>query len=342
MEQNPDSAIVLHNENPASNEVKTAHSISPQQYIVAATSDNTRRAYQSDIRHFFGWGGFLPTSAEVIMKYLHQHANNLNPRTLVRRLTALKNWHLCQGFADPTSHPMIRKTLTGIKHIHGKPKNKAKALTVETLASMVAYLKGSSRLIDVRNNALLQIGFFGAFRRGELVTICWEHIQFVPEGIEILIPRSKTDQDGEGQICAIPYGDKKLCPVTALMTWRDTSSQTGFVFRAIGNGENLKTEPIKPNQINVMIKTIAKACNLPEVKLYSSHSMRRGFATEASKKGAPFGAIMRQGRWRHEGTVLGYIEEGKRFDSNAADIILKHRDAKVPLTAEDVDIIKRD
>lgn len=343
MEQNLGTAIVLHNENLGSAEVKTAHSISPQQYIVAATSDNTRRAYQSDIRHFVEWGGFLPTSADVIMKYLHQHADNLNSRTLVRRLTALKNWHLCQDFIDPTSHPMIRKTLAGIKHIHGKPKNKAKALTVETLAIMVTYLKASSRLIDVRNNALLQIGFFGAFRRSELVAICWEHIHFVPEGIEILIPRSKTDQDGEGQTCAIPYGDKNLCPVTALITWRDQlSSQSGFVFRRIGNEEHSKPEAIRPNQINVMIKTIAKACHLPEVKLYSSHSMRRGFATEASKKGAPFGAIMRQGRWRHEGTVLGYIEEGKRFDSNAADIILKHRDAKMPLTAEDVDIIKRD
>ncbi len=343
MEQNISTAPVLHNDKPASTDNELAHPISTQQYITAATSDNTRRAYQSDIRHFIEWGGLLPTIAEVIMHYLQQHADTLNPRTLVRRLTALKNWHLYQGFTDPTSHPMIRKTLAGIKHIHGKPKNKAKALTVETLAMMVEHLKTSSRLIDHRNNAMLQIGFFGAFRRSELVAICWEHIQFVPEGIEILIPRSKTDQDGEGQICAIPYGDKKLCPVTALITWRDESlSQSGFVFRRIGNEEHLKSEAIRPNQINVMIKTIAKACQLPEVKLYSSHSMRRGFATEASKKGAPFGAIMRQGRWRHEGTVLGYIEEGKRFDSNAADIILKHRDAKVPLTAEDVDIIKRD
>src|SRR5262249_55308564 len=156
--------------------------------------DNTRRAYQSDIRHFIEWGALLPTSAEVIMQYLQQHAKILNPRTLVRRLTALKNWHVYQGFTDPTSHPMIRKALTGIKHIHGKPKNKAKALTVEVLTIMVAYLKVSSRLIDVRNNALFQIGFFGAFRRSELVAICWEHIHFVPEGIEILIPRSKTDQ----------------------------------------------------------------------------------------------------------------------------------------------------
>jgi integrase len=208
---------------------------------------------------------------------------------------------------------------------------------------MVSYLKASSRLIDIRNNTLLQIGFFGAFRRSELVAICWEHIQFVPEGIEVLIPRSKTDQAGEGQTCAIPYGDKHLCPVTALIAWRDkSSSQSGFVFRRIGNEEHSKPEAIRPNQINVMIKSIAKACQLPEVQLYSSHSMRRGFATEASKKGAPFGAIMRQGRWKHEGTVLGYIEEGKRFDSNAADIILKHKDAKVPLTAEDIDIIKRE
>lgn len=342
MEQNMDKSILLHNEQQVSTDAEMTYSISPQQYVVAATSDNTRRAYQSDIRHFIEWGAFLPTSAEVIMMYLQQQANNLNPRTLVRRLTALKNWHLYQGFTDPTSHPMIRKTLTGIKHIHGKPKNKAKALTVEVLTTMVDYLKTSSRLIDARNNALLQIGFFGAFRRSELVAICWEHIHFVPEGIEVLIPRSKTDQDGEGQICAIPYGDKKLCPITALMAWRDKSSaQTGLVFRSIGNGESLRTEAIRPNQINVMIKSIAKACQLPEVQLYSSHSMRRGFATEASKKGAPFGAIMRQGRWRHEGTVLGYIEEGKRFDSNAADIILKHKDEKQLRTTSD-EIIKKE
>lgn len=261
------------------------------------------------------------------MSYLEQHAASLNPRTLERRLTALKNWHVYQGFPDPTSHTLIHKTLTGIKHIHGKPKNKAKALTIEVLTTMISHLKTSSRLIDVRNNAMLQVGFFGAFRRSELVAICWEHITFVPEGIEILIPRSKTDQESEGQICAIPYGDEKLCPVTALIDWRDSSgSQSGFVFRSIGNGGKLRSESVRPNQINIAVKSIAKLCQLPDVQLFSSHSMRRGFATEASRKGAPFGAIMRQGRWQHEGTVLGYIEEGKLFDSNAADIILKHQD----------------
>jgi integrase len=156
------------------------------------------------------------------------------------------------------------------------------------------------------------------------VAIAWEHIHFVPEGIEILIPRSKTDQSGEGQICAIPYGDNTLCPVSVLIAWREQSGySSGFVFRQMAKGSQINQEALKPNQVSLIIKSIAKASRLPDAEQYSSHSMRRGFATEASKKGASFGAIMRQGRWRHEGTVLGYIEEGKRFENNAADILLK-------------------
>jgi len=58
---------------------------------------------------------------------LHAHAETLNSRTLSRRLTALKHWHSYQGFTDPTSHPLVRKTLTGIQNVHGKPKEKAAA-----------------------------------------------------------------------------------------------------------------------------------------------------------------------------------------------------------------------
>jgi hypothetical protein len=67
------------------------------------------------------------------------------------------------------------------------------------------------------------------------------------------------------------------------------------------------------------------ACQLPDAENYSSHSLRRGFATTASKLGAPFGAIQKQGRWRDNATVLGYIDEGKRFDDNAAGIILSFK-----------------
>jgi len=157
-----------------------------------------------------------------------------------------------------------------------------------------------------------------------LVGIKWSDITPVPEGVEILISRSKTDQGGEGQVCAIPSShDAMLCPVAALAEWRDhAGSDSNDVFRQMTAGGRLLNNAIKPHQVNVVIKSVAMACGLPDAVSYSSHSMRRGFATEASRKGAPFGSIMRHGRWRHEGTVLGYIDEGRRFDQNAASIML--------------------
>lgn len=321
MEQLINNPIALHSENPQQEITSLPHA-----YLQAATSTNTRKAYQADIRHFLKSGRFLPATTDTILGYLQHYAPQLNSRTLTRRLTALKHWHVYQGFSDPTSHPLVRKTLTGIRNTHGKPKNKAPAITLETLTEMVAVLKKSSRLIDCRNNALLQIGFFGAFRRSELVALTWENIHFVSEGIEILIPRSKTDQAGEGQVCAIPYGDNNLCPVTALLNWQQRSQVTsGPVFRQLIRNEHIKASSIKPQHLNIIIKSIASESQLQNAENYSSHSLRRGFATEASKKGAPFGSIMRQGRWRHEGTVLGYIDEGKRFDQNAASILFQQK-----------------
>ena len=172
-------------------------------YIHAATSENTRKAYQNDINHFMKSGALLPSNGDAVIHYLQTFAGELNPRTLVRRLTAIKHWHTYQGFPDPTAYPLVRKTLTGIMRTHGKPKQKAPALALEQLITMVRFMAEHDNLAMLRNNALLQTGFFGAFRRSELIHIKVEHITVVPEGIEILIPRSKTDPNSIGQICAI-------------------------------------------------------------------------------------------------------------------------------------------
>ncbi len=301
---------------------ENAAGLTKQDYIHAATSNNTRKAYQSDVRHFINWGGLLPASPDVIVNYLHQHASLLNPRTLHRRLTAIKQWHLTQGFIDPTSHPYIRKTISGIKNVHGKPKDKSPAMTLDDLKKITSVLSNSVRLIDIRNNALLQLGFFGAFRRSELIAIKWEDVSFSKEGIEIIIPRSKTDQSGEGEIVAIPNGNDVICAVRALKLWEEYSGLSeGYIFRGISKSENILSHAIKSNQVNLIIKQITHDCELENADNFSAHSLRRGFATEAAKSNAPFQSIMRQGRWRHEGTVLGYIEEGKRFEENAASVM---------------------
>lgn len=292
-------------------------------YRVAATSDNTRRAYQADIRHFEIWGGQLPTTTDAILRYLHAFAETLNPRTLSRHVTALKQWHRYQNFPDPTQAPIVSKTLTGIARIHGKPKNKAAPLLPEHLVKIADYLAEQSTLSACRDNALLQVGFLGAFRRSELVAICMDHINWQPNGIEILIPKSKTDQLNTGQYCAIPNGNEQLCAVRALKAWIERADiKEGFIFRRIHRGNKVSDTNMATATVNEILKKYAHAAGVENALSFSSHSMRRGLATTASRDGVSLPAIMRQGRWKQVGTVMEYIEAAQRFEENAAGQVL--------------------
>lgn len=293
-------------------------------YQIAATSDNTRLAYQADIRHFENWGGQLPTTTEAVLRYLHAFAQTLNPRTLSRHITAIKQWHRYQRFQDPTDDPIVNKTLTGIARIHGKPKDKAPPLLPEHLIKITEYLMSENNLVSIRNNALLQVGFLGAFRRSELVAVRMENINWQPNGIEILIPKSKTDQLHEGQYCAIPNGNEQLCAIRALKTWLEESKiKEGFIFRRIHRGSNISDLNLMPDAVSVILKKCALAVGIENAINFSSHSMRRGLATTASRDGVSLPAIMRQGRWKQVGTVMEYIEAAQRFEENAAGQVLQ-------------------
>lgn len=294
--------------------------------LAAATSDNTRRTYRSAINHYLAWGGVLPGDEPAMIRYLMAFAESLNPRTLGLRLTALSQWHAHQGFADPTSTPTVRKTLAGIARTHGRPKKKAKALPIEDLELIVARLADLSTLKAVRDSALLQLGFFGGFRRSELVGIEVEHLRWTAEGIEIELPRSKTDQTGEGIVKAIPYSDGPCCPSKALRAWLELAGITeGPVFRSISKWGKVAGNALAVASVNSVLEGCATLAQLDYAPDLSSHSLRRGMATSAHRAGADFRDIKKQGGWRHDGTVQGYIDEASRFEENAAGSLLRSR-----------------
>ena len=296
-------------------------------YLQAATAPRTRHAYQADIRHFEHWGGALPATPEQIAAYLQAYASTLNPHTLSRRLTALKHWHTYQGFTDSTATPFVRQLLKGIMNTHGQPKNQAPPLTPTELKQLVKFLHEDATLAAYRDSALLQFGYFAALRRSELVAITCEQLDQTEEGIILMIPRSKTDQAGEGQQCAVPFGHDALCPIRALKQWLAQANITqGPVFRRLDRWGTLGHQPLTPLAVTQILKRRAKACGLVNAKQLSSHSLRRGLASSASEKGASLKAIMRQGRWKQVSTVLEYIEIGQRFKDNAARVILHDDD----------------
>ena len=110
-------------------------------YTQAATSDNTRQAYQSDIHQFLQQGYSLPTTVVQLQHYLNASAAIHNPRTIQRRLIALRQWHRLQNHPDPTIDPAIRQTLRGIARVHGQPKQQAPALSLSDLDRLLDHLR---------------------------------------------------------------------------------------------------------------------------------------------------------------------------------------------------------
>lgn len=298
-------------------------------YLAAATSNNTRKAYRSDIKHYEQAGGILPATPEHIINYLQCFAATLNSRTLSRRLIAIKHWHQYQGFPDPTAHPLVTKTMVGIVRVHGKPKKKAPALSPEDLQMMVEALSQDPSLLAIRDNAILQIGYFGALRRSEIINIHYEHIKWQKEGIEILLPFSKTDQTHEGQYCAIPYGNDVLCPIKAIENWLAKSNiKDGAIFRRIEKNQMISDAALTALSINHIIHRSAVLAALSNAQDITPHSLRRGLATSAARANASIPTIMRAGRWKQMNTVMEYIEASDRFNDSAASNVLKKMAAK--------------
>ena len=293
-------------------------------YIAAAISDNTRTAYQSDVAHFLAAGYELPASPEKLQHYLMGCAEQYNPRTLARRLIGIGQWHQTQGMIDPTKAAVVAKTMSGIARLHGLPKKQAPAINMSDLGVVIKCLDKDPDIRATRDKAIILTGFFGAFRRSELSALSWEQVEFVSDGVILKIPRSKTDQTGEGGDCVIPIGREPKCPVRALIDWQAASKQySGPVFRKISGKGTIGISSLRPESINRLIRKRAKEARLINWQKMSSHSLRRGFATEAARKGASMPAIQRHGRWRSVKTVVEYIEAGRQFADSAVNVLIE-------------------
>ena len=162
-------------------------------YVRGSISANTRRAYRSDLAHFQEWGGVVPATDEMIAEYLADHAGELSVSTLMRRLASIAKAHAAQGLGNPTRSILVQSTMKGIKRAYTTLQKQAKPLLVTDLITIMASLTDSTK--DMRDKALLLVGFAGGFRRSELVAIDYADLEWVRQGVVILIRRSKTDQE---------------------------------------------------------------------------------------------------------------------------------------------------
>lgn len=295
------------------------------QYLQAAVRDNTRRSYRSAIEHFeVTWGGFLPATADSIARYLADFAGKHSINTLRQRLAALGQWHVSQGFPDPTKAPLVRQVLKGIRALHPVQERQAAALTLEHLQRTISHLEQSAAqaqqqqalpalLRARRDAALLLIGFWRGFRGDELARLQVEHIQAqAGGGMQLYLPQSKGDRQGRGVTHRMP-ALKSLCPVQAYVEWlRVAGIARGPVFRKLDRWGNLGEEALNSGSLIALLRRIFASAGLP-AESYSAHSLRRGFATWASGNGWDTKALMSHVGWRDVKSALRYVDASASF-----------------------------
>jgi integrase len=215
----------------------------------------------------------------------------------------------------------VRTVLAGIKRTHGTAQAAKAPLLPDDLRLMVAELGES--LGDRRDRALLLLGFAGAFRRGELVGLDVGDVQIRREGLVVTLRRSKTDQEGAGQLRGIPRGrHKETCPVRALEAWiKAAAISEGPLFRPVDKAGQVSPRRLAAFHVARLVKRLAEAVGLDPAD-YGGHSLRAGLATAAAAAGAEERDIMRQTGHKTEKMVRKYIRGAKLFDKNAADGLL--------------------
>lgn len=280
-------------------------------FTAAAQSVATRRAYAGDLKHFRKHGGKIPATPQMVADYVARFAGVHAVATLNRRLISLHQAHTELGLRSPVMDRLVKRTMQGIRRTFGVAQRRVKALVKTDLLEMLVMVNRQKPLKAARDRALLLIGFAGALRRSELVAIQCTDITRFEAGMEILLRRSKTDQEGAGRTVWIPHAkDSERCPVGALEQWLTLSGiDRGPVFRWVSrHGHLVGTKGLTSQSVALVVKrSVKRVHGAAATKAVSGHSLRAGYCTEAALVGMAPWQIREQTGHKSDVTLAKYI-----------------------------------
>ncbi len=332
-----------------------------------AVPTNTNRGYAADWFSFTHWCETtgrrpLPTTPENAAEYVtflkkagpyrqvrekgvvvgvDRLGHPSAPRSIERALSAIRTAHAFGGYPGQPDLKAARLLINGYRRSRsqvGMLDKKAAPLTLDHLRAMVGVFDLDNPT-DARNAALLLLGYSMMTRRSEITRMRRDEAKPVPQGLQILIPFSKTDQKGEGELHGIEPGDPATCPVRHVRHWRALLEQahpTGVtLFPAIdmkgricgteNYGGRNTTGHLNGGAVTRILRNAGERAGLePDVIAgLSGHSIRSGGATAAYSAGNPVLDISRRGRWKDGSAVfLGYVRDVDMWKNSAMKNVL--------------------
>lgn len=272
-------------------------------YAEAASSANTRRAYDADWRHFSAWCKYerldpLPPAPQTVGLYLTACATGAKSvggkrnavSTIERRLSALCTVYQTKGMVLDRRDRHIALVLAGIRNTHGRPPVQKAALMPEDLIAMLSVCERET-LRGLRDRAILLIGFAGGLRRSEITGLDggrdqtsdglgW--IEFQEKGL-LLTLRGKT---GWREVEIGAGSTPATCPITALQAWMKLAGiRMGPLFRRIySDGMDIGPMRLNDREVARVVKRLAVLAGVAEQgddHMYAGHSLRAGLASSA-------------------------------------------------------------
>ena len=300
-----------------------------KKYIGNYLSESTQKAYSIKWEQFTAWcliRGLesLPATPEIVCVFIAWMAdNNKKVATIAQTLSSIAKAHRSSSvFLNPVDTEMVKEAFSGIKRKLGMDQERVDPIEVKDLKKIVDSFKLDEE--GIRNKAIILLGYFGGFRRSELVAVGRKEVKFSEDGMRIKILRSKTDQEGKGQIKSIPkYADKDYCPVLALQDWINIAPDSKYLFCHIEGTSG----PVKVGK-KLSDKMIARLIQRVTFTLgisgwYAGHSLRAGFVTAAARAGKSNRAIMKMTGHKSYAMVDRYVRIANEFEDNAATDLLK-------------------
>lgn len=293
----------------------------------------TKIGYASDLLVFEAWCRahqkvMVPCSPRTLIEFMLDQSEAYAYSTVSRRLSAVSWAHRSAGYLgpdNPRSHPSVSEALTLLRRKRveeGRMETKEAApLTTNLVRELMLVCKTDEiENRGLRDRALILIGFAAALRRSELIALEIKDLEFVIEGVELLVRKSKTDQQGSGHTRRVARGDIPVtCPVTALRDWLNGAGITeGGIFRRVLKGGQIGTRIKSGEAVRGIVKRRLKQIGRQDWDAFSGHSFRKGFASVAAERGSGIAAIQAQGNWKSTRAMLGYIKNREGWETAAS------------------------